>query len=163
MIHELKSCNGNTKGAIFLLCFRISAFFSKSILLRIVGFPIRVFYKIMFDWLFGIDVKDSTRIGYGFNVFHGHGLVIGADVIIGDYVKVRQCTTIGNAKSGGRSPVIGNWVDIGANSVVIGDIQVGDHVIIAAGSVVVKTVPSYSLVAGNPARIIKQFPPIVRI
>lgn len=51
---------------------------------------------------------------------------------------------------------IGNYVDIGANAVIIGPITVGDNVVIGAGAVVVKDVPSGFIVAGNPAKIIKE-------
>ncbi|MBQ8019953.1 MAG: serine acetyltransferase, partial [Paludibacteraceae bacterium] len=52
-------------------------------------------------------------------------------------------------------PTIGNNVSIGANATIIGDITIGDNVIIGAGAVVVKDVPQYSVVVGNPARVIK--------
>nr|WP_315224039.1 acyltransferase [uncultured Flavobacterium sp.] len=46
---------------------------------------------------------------------------------------------------------------IGANVVVVAGVTIGRHSIIAAGTVVTKNVPSYSIAAGNPARIIKQY------
>ncbi|HAB26474.1 MAG TPA: serine acetyltransferase, partial [Xanthomarina gelatinilytica] len=52
-------------------------------------------------------------------------------------------------------PIIGNDVTVGANVVIIGNITIGDHVVIGAGSVVVKDVPSNCVIAGNPARVIK--------
>jgi putative colanic acid biosynthesis acetyltransferase WcaB len=152
---EIHALEGNTKGIFFLCIFRISAYFSKNRILRLIGFPIRFFYTLIVQWFMGIDIHDSTKIGRGFNVFHGQGLVISSSVIIGDYVIVRQNTTIGNAKAGGGSPTIGNNVQIGANSVIIGEIKIGANSIIAAGSVVVKDVPSNVLVAGNPAKIVK--------
>ncbi len=48
---------------------------------------------------------------------------------------------------------------IGANAVIVAGVTVGKHSIVAAGSVVTKSVPPYSIVAGNPARIIKQYNP----
>lgn len=157
IFNDIKYCRGNTKGQIFIVAFRISNYLAttRSKLLRVIGSPVRVLYVVVFDWLLSIDVKDSAQIGLAFNVYHGHSLVISADTKIGNYVKVRHSTTIGNSKSGGGSPVIGDFVDIGAHSVIIGEIHVGDHSIIAAGAVVVKDVPSWVVVAGNPAKIIR--------
>ena len=55
----------------------------------------------------------------------------------------------------GAAPTIGNNVNIGSNTCIIGGISIGDNVIIGAGSVVVKDVPSNVVIAGNPARIIR--------
>lgn len=52
-------------------------------------------------------------------------------------------------------PVIGDNVEIGANVTIIGGVTIGDSAVIAAGCVVVKDVPSGSVVAGNPARVIR--------
>jgi acetyltransferase-like isoleucine patch superfamily enzyme len=51
--------------------------------------------------------------------------------------------------------VIGSYCFIGCASVVLPNINIGDHVIVAAGSVVTKDIPSNCIVAGNPAKIIK--------
>ena len=53
-------------------------------------------------------------------------------------------------------PTIGDNVEVGANVVIIGDIEIGNNVVIGAGSVVVKSIPSNCIVAGNPAKVIKQ-------
>jgi serine O-acetyltransferase len=69
-------------------------------------------------------------------------------------------TTIG-AKGVGDDlgvPTIGDHVYVGANAVVIGTIHVGDGAVIGAGSVVLRDVPPGSVVAGNPARIIRELP-----
>ena len=147
--------NNNTKGLIFLITFKLSNFFTKNQIFKIIGFPIRIMYKIIIQWLLGIDINDTLRFGENFQVFHGQGLVIHSSTQIGNNVTVRQNTTIGVAKDGGKCPIIMDNVDIGANSVIIGDIIVGHNSIIAAGSIVVKDVPPFSLVGGNPARIIK--------
>ncbi|MBD5585000.1 MAG: acyltransferase [Clostridia bacterium] len=49
---------------------------------------------------------------------------------------------------------IGNWVYIGTNSLIMPGVTIGDNVLIAAGSVVTKSIPNRKVVAGNPARII---------
>ena len=48
---------------------------------------------------------------------------------------------------------------IGANSVVLAGVTIGKHAVVAAGSVVTKNVPAYSVVVGNPAKVIKQYNP----
>jgi len=52
------------------------------------------------------------------------------------------------------APVLGDNVDVGCNSVIIGDITVGHGAVIGAGSVVVHDVPEKSVVCGNPAKVI---------
>lgn len=103
----------------------------------------------------GIDIPERVIIGKGCQICHGVGLVIHPGTIIGNDVKLHQNTTIGSAKSGGRPPVIGNNVVIGANCVLLGDINIGNNSIIGAGSIVVKDVPPNSLVVGNPGKVIK--------
>lgn len=124
-------------------------------MLKLIGFPVRMAYRLFVQWILGIDIPDTTKIGRNFNVYHGQGLIINSSAVIGDNVTIRHNTTIGNAKENGGCPIIGNNVNIGANSVIIGEITIGDNAVIAAGSVVVKDVPSGVLVAGNPAKIIK--------
>lgn len=90
---------------------------------------------------------------------HPFGIVI-AQAGFGNNCRIYQNVTIGG-KYGHKSkypddyPKIGNNVTIYANSCIIGGISIGDNSVIAAGSVVLNDVPANSLVAGNPAKIIK--------
>jgi putative colanic acid biosynthesis acetyltransferase WcaB len=60
-------------------------------------------------------------------------------------------------------PKIGNNVDIGANSVILGNIEIGTNSIIGAGSIVVKSIPENCVAVGNPAKVIKKLDGSVRV
>ena len=152
---DIKSNKNNTKGLVIILFYRISAFFTKHYVLRLIGLPIRITYKFFVQWLVGCDIPDYTVIGSGLSVYHGQGLVVHSSVIIGKNCILRQNTTIGVATINGKCPLIGNNVEVGANSIIIGDIIIGDNVIIGAGSVVTKNIPGNCVAVGNPARILR--------
>lgn len=109
-----------------------------------------------------VVIGDHTRIGL-------HNTVIGP-VTIGSHVNLAQGITITalnhnfsdtqkriDEQGVNTTPVnIGNDIWIGANAVVLPGVTIGDHSVVAAGAVVTKDVPSHSLVAGVPAKIIRQ-------
>ena len=84
---------------------------------------------------------------------HPVGIVIEKGVQIGCNCRIFQNVTIGRWHD--ALPKIGNNVVIFGNSVIIGDVEIGDNVTIGAGSVVTKSIPANKIVAGNPAKIIK--------
>ncbi len=98
-------------------------------------------------------ISKTLKMGKGCLIAHPYATILNADKI-GDNFNCRHCTTLG-AKGNGR-PTIGNNVTLGASVTIIGPVTIGDNVIVGAGSVVVKDVPANCIVAGNPARIIKQ-------
>ena len=96
----------------------------------------------------------SEEVGEGLILQHAFSTVIFAEKI-GKGCQIWHNVTIGrNGRN--RCPRIGNNVKICANSVVVGDIEIGDNVIIGAGCVVTKNVPSNCTVVGNPARIVRK-------
>jgi serine O-acetyltransferase len=108
-------------------------------------------------WLTGIEIHPSARIGTGFFIDHGMGVVIGETAEIGDYVTLFQGVTLGGTgkERGKRHPTLGNHVVVGAGAKILGGITIGDNVKIGANSVVLKSVSANSTVIGVPARIIK--------
>jgi putative colanic acid biosynthesis acetyltransferase WcaB len=145
---------GNAKGRFILLLFRIANFCSTRKIYYYIGFIYLMFYRILVEWFFSIEIPWNVKIGKNLSLFHGQALVMTNQVVIGHNCTLRQSTTIGNkqivdgAYSG--SPVIGDFVDIGSNVCIIGPIIVNNQVLIGSGAVVVKDVPPYSTVTGNP-------------
>ncbi len=91
---------------------------------------------------------------------HPVGICICPDAVIGKNCQIFQNVTIGMGKHNPElktsAPIIGNKVVIWANSVVAGGIKIGDNAVIGANSLVIRDVPANTVVAGNPARIIRQ-------
>ncbi|MFA6085487.1 serine acetyltransferase [Mucilaginibacter sp.] len=154
IFQDWKRNNNNTKGKIITSLFRLAHTISSKKYLKYILFPYLLFYRFFVEWLLGIELPWHTKVGSGLIVYHGQSIVVNKNSIIGYNCTMRQCLTIGNAKKNGKSPTIGNNVEIGANVCIIGDITIGDYVTIGAGSVVVKNIPPHSIVVGNPARVI---------
>ncbi|MBQ9071360.1 MAG: serine acetyltransferase [Clostridia bacterium] len=114
-------------------------------------------YKLrMLQQKAGVQIPYKTEIGKGFYIGHANNIVINPNAKIGNNVNVAQGVTIGQENRGSRmgSPVIGDKVWIGANSVIVGNITIGDDVMIAPLTFVNFDVPNHSIVIGNPAKII---------
>lgn len=157
ILQDWDANKGNVKGRIVLLLFRLANFCAKRRLYYYLGFLYLLFYRFLVEFMLSIEIPWNVQIGKGLCLLHGQALVMNNQVIIGDYCTLRQSTTLGNkqAKNGGfsSSPIIGDHVDIGSNTCIIGDVFIGDHSFICAGTVVVKDVPPCSTVIGNPSVI----------
>jgi serine O-acetyltransferase len=105
---------------------------------------------------FGISIPFTTRIGPGFYIGHFGGIVVSDGAEIGRNCNISHGVTIGASNRGQRAgaPVIGDDVYIGPGAKVIGGIRIGDDVAIGANAVVTHDVPSGSVVAGVPARVV---------
>ncbi|MBC3787415.1 serine acetyltransferase [Spirosoma utsteinense] len=146
----------NPKGKTVMLLFRIANYTSINRTAKYLLYPYLFFYRGLVEWIFGIEIPYQTSIGEGLTLYHGQALVINAGTIIGRNCIIRHCTTIGNNGRVEGSPHIGDNVEIGSNVCIIGPITIGDNVVIGAGCVLTKSIPSNSIVVGNPARIIQQ-------
>ncbi|WP_447971128.1 serine O-acetyltransferase [Nitrospira sp. M1] len=108
-------------------------------------------------WLTGIEIHPGAKIGKGFFIDHGMGVVVGETTEIGDYVTLFQGVTLGGTgkERGKRHPTLGNHVVVGAGAKVLGGIAIGDNVKVGANAVVLRSVPANSTVVGNPGRVVK--------
>lgn len=106
--------------------------------------------------VFQTDIHPASQVGRGIFIDHATGLVIGETAVVEDNVSMLHGVTLGGTgKAGGdRHPKIRHGVLIGAGAKILGNIEIGHCSKIAAGSVVLKSVPSNKTVAGVPARIV---------
>ena len=106
----------------------------------------------------GIEIHPGARIGKGFFIDHGSGVIIGETTMIGDNVTIYQGVTLGGTgkEKGKRHPTIGDNVMISAGAKVLGSFTIGENSKIGAGSVVLKAVPPNSTVVGVPGHVVKK-------
>ncbi|MFN8153238.1 MAG: acyltransferase [Bacteroidia bacterium] len=103
----------------------------------------------------------NTLIG---PVFIGNNVIIAQNVVISALnhgyqeidtpIRLQPCTT--------AKVTVGDDSWIGANAVITAGVTIGKHAVVAAGSIVTRDVPDYSIVAGNPAKLIKQYNPATK-
>ena len=107
--------------------------------------------------LTGIEIHPAARIGDGFFVDHGAGVVIGETAEIGENVTLYQGVTLGGTgfAVGKRHPTVQDNVTIGAGAVLLGPITIGHGAKIGANSVVIHDVPPNSTVVGNPGHPVR--------
>ena len=145
------------------------------VLLVYPGFHARQFHRLahtLFRWrtpvlprlishisrfITGIEIHPGAKIGEGFFIDHGMGVVIGETSEIGDNVTLYQGVTLGGTshQRAKRHPTLGNNVVVGVGAQIIGAITIGDNSKIGAGSVVVTSAPANATVVGVPGRVIE--------
>ena len=108
-------------------------------------------------FLTGVEIHPGAKIGPGFFIDHGMGVVIGETTEIGENVTIYQGVTLGGTgkERGKRHPTIGNNVVVGVGAKVLGNIQIGNHVKVGGGSVVIHSVPDDCTVVGVPGEIVR--------
>ena len=103
----------------------------------------------------GFQIPPYT-CGCGITIWHWGTIIINPAARLGSYCTLNPMVVIGHKEPGEPAPRIGNNVFIGSGAKIIGDITIGDNVIIAPNSVVVKDVPSDVIVGGIPSKILKK-------
>ena len=127
---------------------------------RFVGYGSRIF--------FGSDISWKARVGPGLYISHGVNIVVGSGVRAGRNLTILNGVTMGQKRriedwKGEENedgyPEIGNNAYLGTGAKILGGIRIGDNVTVGANSVVTKDVPDNVIVAGVPARILRNRQP----
>lgn len=109
---------------------------------------------------YNTDLGERTRIGCGKKIVIGNNVLFGPNVYVADqdhkydFIDIPVMNQGVNIYDGVE---IGDDSWIGINSVIVGNVKIGKHVVIGANSVVTKSIPDYSIAVGAPAKIIKRF------
>ena len=107
--------------------------------------------------VFGPDIHPAAVIGSSIMLDHGSGIVIGETAVVEDEVSILQNVTLGGTgkETGDRHPKVRRGVMIGAGAKILGNIEIGASSKVAAGSVVLRSVPPHCTVAGVPASVVR--------
>ena len=122
---------------------------------------LKTYYKLKLRKLSNktqIQIPVTAKIGEGFYIGHLGRIIINPDAVLGKNVNIATGVTIGRENRGERkgSPTIGDECWIGTNSVIVGNVKIGNDVLIAPLTFVNFDVPDHSVVVGNPAKIISK-------
>jgi serine O-acetyltransferase len=103
----------------------------------------------------GIEIHPGAKIGPGFFIDHGMGVVIGETAEIGANATLYHGVTLGGTSwnKGKRHPTLEDDVVVGAGAKILGPITIGARTRVGANAVVVKSVPPDSVVVGIPGRV----------
>ncbi len=135
-------------GLKFLIIFRLTQYYRRKN---------RLFFYFFFLWLrrlkvkYGLDISYRTQIGKGLYIGHFGGIVIHGDAVIGDYCNISQGITIGVSNYGEKVgvPTLSNYVFIGPNACIFGNVIIGNHVTIGANAVVTESIPDQKTVLSS--------------
>jgi serine O-acetyltransferase len=113
-----------------------------------------VFYRMLlkhYKYKYGFQIPIATQIGRGLYLGHFGQIVVNGKVVIGENCNLEHGVTIGQTNRGKQkgSPVIGNNVWIGTGSVLVGNIRIGDNVLIAPNSYINSDIPANCLVVSS--------------
>ena len=122
---------------------------------RVPLLPVLIYYiqHILFNCAVppGCKLGKGVKFGYG-----GIAVVIHRRAVVGENCVIGTGVVIGGRSKHREVPVIGNNVYISTGAKILGPVTIGDNVMIGANAVVVKNVPSNCVVAGVPAKILKE-------
>jgi acetyltransferase-like isoleucine patch superfamily enzyme len=107
-----------------------------------------------------LEIGDRTFLNYGLDVAATKLVRIGADCLIGTHVTIMDNQFHGilarHEMPSGQPVVIGDGVWIGNRAIIMPGVTIGARAVVGAGSVVTRDVAAGAVVAGNPARMLRQ-------
>lgn len=120
--------------------------------------PLRLLYKVLFKFWRrrrALEISELNPIGEGLYLGHAYNITVNPKAKIGSNCNIHKGVVIGQVNRGKYkgAPTIGNHVWIGINVAIVGNVTIGDDVLIAPNSFVNVDVPSHSIVFGNPCII----------
>ncbi|TDO77481.1 serine O-acetyltransferase [Flavobacterium chryseum] len=150
-----------TQGFWAIFQYRFAHCIYKNVNWKLFRFPLLFLALLWQKWIeiiTGISIPSSVKIGHSFYIGHFGGIIINSNAVIGDNCNISQGVTIGvsGIKENRGTPILGNDVYVGANSVLAGKIQLGDNVVIGACSLVKDSFPDNAVILGVPAILISQ-------
>ena len=106
--------------------------------------------------LCGCSIPPGVEIGEGTRLAHNGLVVVIHDKCVIGKNTVIQANVVLGGKNGEGGPKIGDYCYIGAGAVILGEIDIGNDVIVGANAVVTHDVPAGSVVVGVPAKVVKK-------
>lgn len=145
--------------------YRLSLFLRKNVRIRLLGRVLSKLILVRLSRVPGVEINSLDEIGVGIHFPHPHDIVIGTGSKIGRNVTIYNGVTLGGKRISSnngdidiysRFPIIEDNVVIYTGAKLIGGITIGENSIIGANSVVMKSFPRDSIIAGSPAKIISK-------
>jgi serine O-acetyltransferase len=127
---------------------------------KLLRAPLTLLYLLLnkqVEWMCGITLPYTTRLGRRVRIWHHSGMILHARSI-GNDVHIRHNTTFGVVRRDENRaiPIIGDRVDIGCGVSILGAVQVGAGAVIGAHSLVLCSIPAGATAVGIPAKVVRQ-------
>lgn len=119
-------------------------------------FSLKVYWFVfhLIEIVIGISLPKSACIGSGLRIYHFGNIFIHRNAVLGNDCILRQGVTIGNRYNDDDVPTLGNNVELGAYSQILGKVSLGNNVKTGAMSVILIDVPDGKTICGIPGRIV---------
>lgn len=147
-------CVAIERGSLAVMVYRFGQM-AKGVRIPVVSHALKIIYFVLFyliQMFTGISIQAYTKIGRRFVVRNFSCVYVLAEHI-GSDCTVCEGVTIGNIRGKSRLAILGNNVYLEPGCKILGDVTIGNNVIVRANSLVISDVPDNSIAIGNPARI----------